>query len=101
MNQMTARTRTPALVHGTHTRRICTRRRYGFQIMWRGFDLRVRRRVERCTSFWAAVAHLLMRGNRKGLSRKAGFACLPLVLSLVVTTTYHLGYSEYRGDTIK
>jgi len=74
--------------------------RYGFQIIWRGL---IYGSVDALTLyvFPAAVAYLLMRGNRKGLSRKAGFAGLALVLSLLVTTTYHLGYSEYRGDTIK
>ena len=74
--------------------------RYGFQIIWRGL---IYGSVDALTLyvFPAAVAYLLMRGNRKGLGRKAGFAGLALVLSLVVTTTYHLGYSEYRGDTIK
>ncbi len=74
--------------------------RYGFQIIWRGL---VYGSVDALTLyvFPAAVAYLLMRGNRQGLSRKAGFAGLALVLSLLVTTTYHLGYSEYRGDTIK
>lgn len=51
--------------------------------------------------FPAAVAYLLLRGNRQGLRRKAAFAGLALVLSLLVTTTYHLGYSEYRGDAVK
>ena len=74
--------------------------RYGFQIIWRGL---VYGSVDALTLyvFPAAVAYLLMHGNRQGLSRKAGFAGLALVLSLLVTTTYHLGYSEYRGDTIK
>ncbi|MDP3891924.1 hypothetical protein [Nocardioides sp.] len=74
--------------------------RYGFQIIWRGL---VYGSVDALTLyvFPAAAAYLLMRGNRKGLGRKAGFAGLALVLSLVVTTTYHLGYSEFRGDTLK
>lgn len=74
--------------------------RFGFQIAWRGL---VYGSVDALTLyvFPAAVAYLLMRGNRRGLARKAGFAGLALVLSLLVTTTYHLGYSEYRGDTIR
>jgi hypothetical protein len=73
---------------------------FGFQIVWRGL---VYGSVDALTLyvFPAAVAYLLLRGNRKGLGRKAGFAGLALVLSLLVTTTYHLGYSEYRGDTIR
>lgn len=74
--------------------------RYGFQVIWRGV---VYGSVDALTLyvFPAAVAFLLMHGNRSGLSRKAGFAGLALVLSLLVTTTYHLGYTEYRGDAIK
>jgi formate/nitrite transporter FocA (FNT family) len=74
--------------------------RFGFQIIWRGV---IYGSVDALTLyvFPAAVAYLLMRGNREGLKRKAGFAGLALALSLLVTTTYHLGYSEYRGDTIK
>lgn len=74
--------------------------RYGFQIIWRGL---IYGSVDAMTLyvFPAAVAYLLMRGNRRGFSRKVGFAGLALTLSLVVTTTYHLGYSEYRDDTIR
>lgn len=74
--------------------------RYGFQIVWRGL---VYGSVDALTLyvFPAAVAYLLMRGDRQGLRRKAGFAGLALVLSLLMTTTYHLGYSEYRDSTIR
>jgi hypothetical protein len=74
--------------------------RFGFQIVWRGL---VYGTVDALTLyvFPAAVAYLLMHGNRRGFGRKAGFAGLALALSLLVTTTYHLGYSEYRDDTIR
>ena len=74
--------------------------RFGFQILWRGL---IYGSVDALTLyvFPAAVAYLLMRGNRHGLKRKAGFAGLALVLSLLVTTTYHLGYSEYRDETLR
>ena len=74
--------------------------RFGFQILWRGL---VYGSVDALTLYVlpAAVAYLLMRGNRRGLKRKAGFAGLALVLSLLVTTTYHLGYSEYRDETMR
>lgn len=73
---------------------------FGFQIIWRGL---IYGAVDALTLyvFPAAVAYLLLHGNRKGFGRKAAFAGLALVLSLLVTTTYHLGYSEYRGETIK
>jgi hypothetical protein len=74
--------------------------RYGFQMVWRGL---VYGSVDALTLYVlpAAVAYLLMRGDRRGFRRKAGFAGLALALSLVVTTTYHLGYSEYRDDTLR
>jgi hypothetical protein len=74
--------------------------RFGFQIVWRGL---VYGSVDALTLYVlpAAVAFLLMGGDRRGLARKAGFAGLALVLSLLVTTSYHLGYSEYRGDTLR
>jgi hypothetical protein len=74
--------------------------RFRFQILWRGL---IYGSVDALTLYVlpAAVAYLLMRGNRHGLKRKAGFAGLALVLSLLVTTTYHLGYSEYRDETLR
>jgi hypothetical protein len=74
--------------------------RYGFQIAWRGA---IYGSVDALTLYVlpAAVAYLLMRGNRQGLKRKAGFAGLALVLSLLVTATYHVGYSEYRDETLR
>jgi hypothetical protein len=74
--------------------------RYGFQIAWRGV---VYGSVDALTLYVlpAAVAYLLMRGDRRGWRRKVGFAGLALTLSLLVTTTYHLGYSEYRGATLR
>jgi formate/nitrite transporter FocA (FNT family) len=74
--------------------------RFGFQILWRGL---VYGSVDALTLYVlpAAVAYLLMHGDRQGLKRKAGFAGLALLLSLLVTTTYHLGYSEYRDETIR
>jgi hypothetical protein len=74
--------------------------RFGFEIIWRGI---IYGTVDALTLyvFPAAVAYLLLRGNRQGLRRKAAFAGLAVVLSLLVTTTYHLGYSEYRGENIK
>jgi hypothetical protein len=74
--------------------------RFGFQILWRGL---IYGSVDALTLyvFPAAVAYLLMRGNRKGVRRRAAFAGLAVALSLLVTTTYHLGYSEFRGDTLR
>jgi hypothetical protein len=74
--------------------------RLGFQILWRGL---IYGTVDALTLYVlpAAAAYLLMRGNRRGLKRKAGFAGIALALSLLVTTSYHLGYSEYRDETMR
>ena len=70
---------------------------YGFELVWRGV---VYGAVDAMILFVfpAVVAYLVLRGNRKGLGRKAAFAGLVLLFSLVVSTSYHLGYSTYRGS---
>jgi hypothetical protein len=74
--------------------------RFGFEILWRGL---VYGSVDALTLFVfpAAVAYLLMHGNREGAKRKAGFAGLALLLSLLVSTSYHLGYPEYRDADLR
>ena len=74
--------------------------RFGFEILWRGL---VYGGVDALTLFVfpAAVAYLVMHGNREGARRKAGFAGLALVLSLLVSTSYHLGYPEYRDADLR
>ena len=36
-----------------------------------------------------------------GATRKAGFGALALLLSLLVSTSYHLGYAEYRDADLR
>lgn len=74
--------------------------RFAFEILWRG---PVYGSVDALTLFVfpAAVAYLLMHGNREGARRKAGFAGLALLLSLLVSTSYHLGYPEYRDADLR
>ena len=74
--------------------------RFPFEIAWRGV---VYGSVDAITLFVfpAAVAYLLMRGNRQGLKRKVVFAGLALVLSMFVTATYHLGYTEFRDGSLR
>jgi hypothetical protein len=74
--------------------------RYGFEIAWRGV---VYGSVDALTLFVfpAAVAFLLMHGNRTGAKRRAAFAGLTLALSMLVTATYHLGYTEFRDQTLR
>ena len=74
--------------------------RYAFEIAWRGI---VYGTVDALTLFVfpAAVAYLVMHGNREGFRRKAGFAALALALSMLVSATYHLGYPEYRDSDLR
>ena len=67
--------------------------RYGFQIIWRGL---IYGSVDAMTLyvFPAAVAYLLMRGNRNGLGRKAGFA--GLALDAVAAGHHHLSLGLLR-----
>ena len=51
--------------------------------------------------FPAAVAHLLMSGDRSGTKRKVGSAGLVVGLSLLMSAAYHLGYPEYRDADLR
>jgi hypothetical protein len=74
--------------------------RWWFEIGWRGV---VYGTVDALTLFVfpAAVAYLLMHGDRTGAKRKIGYAGLVLALSLVVSASYHLGYPEYRDSDLR
>jgi hypothetical protein len=74
--------------------------RWWFEIGWRGV---VYGTVDALTLFVfpAAVAWLLLRGDRRGAGRKAAYAALVLLLSLLMSTSYHLGYSEYRDADLR
>jgi hypothetical protein len=74
--------------------------RWWFEIGWRGV---VYGSVDALTLFVfpAAVAYLLMHGDRTGARRKIGYAGLALALSLLVSTSYHLGYPEYRDADMR
>jgi hypothetical protein len=70
-----------------------------FELVWRGA---VYGSVDALVlgAFPAAIAYFVLRGDRSGLARKAAFAGLVLVFSLVVSVAYHLGYSTYRGSEL-
>lgn len=74
--------------------------RLAFQILWRGLVYGV---VDALILFVfpAAVAYLLMHGNRAGLRRQVGFAALALGLSMLVSACYHLGYPEFRDSDLR
>jgi hypothetical protein len=70
-----------------------------FEVAWRGVVYGV---VDALVLFVlpALVAVLLLGGDRRGFARKVAFAGVTLVCSLVVVTTYHLGYAEFRGGEL-
>jgi hypothetical protein len=74
--------------------------RFVFEIIWRGITYGT---VDAVTLFVfpAAVAYLLMHGNRDGVKRRVGYAGLALALSMLVSTSYHLGYPEYRDADLR
>ena len=74
--------------------------RWWFEIAWRGV---VYGGVDALTLFVfpAAVAFLLMHGDRSGAQRKIGYGGLVLALSLLVSASYHLGYAEYRDSDLR
>lgn len=74
--------------------------RWWFDIAWRGVVYGSADTVLLFV-FPAAVAYPVMRGDRTGTRRKLGYAGLTLALSLLVSTSYHLGYSEYRDADLR
>jgi hypothetical protein len=74
--------------------------RWWFEIGWRGV---VYGSVDTLTMFVfpAAVAYLLMHGDRRDAKRKIGYGGLVLALSLLVSASYHLGYPEYRDADLR
>jgi hypothetical protein len=74
--------------------------RWWFEIGWRGV---VYGGIDALTLFVfpAAVAYLLMHGDRTGAKRKIGYGGLVLALSLLVSASYHLGYPEYRDSDLR
>jgi hypothetical protein len=72
---------------------------FAFELVWRGvvygaIDALV------LAVFPAFVAWLVLRGDRSGARRKLGFAGLTVLLSLVVSAAYHVGYPTYRGHDL-
>jgi hypothetical protein len=74
--------------------------RWWFEIGWRGV---VYGTVDALILFVfpAAVAYLVMHGNRAGARRKVAYAGLVLALSLLMSASYHLGYPEYRDSDMR
>jgi hypothetical protein len=72
---------------------------FGFELIWRGLVYGVVDALVLAV-FPALVAYLVLRGNRQGLARKAAFAGLVVLFSLIVSAAYHAGYSTYRDSTM-
>ncbi len=73
---------------------------FAFEIMWRGGVYGV---VDALllSAFPGLIALGLMDRNIAGLARRAGYAVLTLVLVLIVTAAYHLGYGAYRNSDVR
>jgi hypothetical protein len=72
---------------------------YVFELAWRGVAYGA---VDALILFVfpAAVAYLVLHGDRRGVRRRLAFGALTLVLSLGITATYHLGYAQFRGSEL-
>jgi hypothetical protein len=72
---------------------------FAFSVAWRGV---VYGAVDALvlTAFPAAVTYALMSGRIDTLVRRGVYAALTLVLVLVITATYHLGYEQFREDGV-
>jgi hypothetical protein len=70
-----------------------------FELAWRGVAYGA---VDALVLFVfpAAVAYLVLHGDRGGVRRRLAFGALTLVLSLGITATYHLGYAQFRGSEL-
>ena len=72
---------------------------FAFSIAWRGVLYGV---VDALllTAFPVAVAQALFEGHLEGIAKRVGFGAVTLVLVLLITATYHLGYKQFREDGV-
>jgi hypothetical protein len=70
-----------------------------FEVVWRGV---IYGAVDALllTAFPALVALSLFYGDIAKLARRIGFAAVTLVLVLIITASYHLGYEQFREDGV-
>jgi hypothetical protein len=71
-----------------------------FSIAWRGVVYGVIDALV-LTAFPVAVAYSLMSGSIETPMRRVTFSALSLVLILVITGVYHLGYEQFREDGVR
>ncbi len=72
---------------------------FAFSIAWRGVLYGV---VDALllTAFPVAVAHALFEGRIEGIRRRVGFGAVTLVLVLLITASYHMGYKQFRENGV-
>jgi hypothetical protein len=72
---------------------------FAFSIAWRGVIYGI---VDALllSGFPALIALALHNNDLAGLRRKLSFAGVALVLTLVITAVYHLGYEQFREDGV-
>jgi hypothetical protein len=72
---------------------------FAFEIAWRGV---IYGAIDALllTAFPALVAYTLLDCKVATLARRVLFAGLTLVMVLIITATYHLGYEQFREDGI-
>lgn len=73
---------------------------FSFEILWRGAAYGIVDAIL-LTAFPAMVAYSLLQRDVAGVKRRAGFAALALLLTMVITATYHLGYDQFRGTELR
>lgn len=72
---------------------------FAFTVAWRG-ALYGAVDALLLTAFPVAVTWGMFEGRVSGATRRAGFAVVSLVLVLVITAAYHLGYEQFREDGV-
>jgi len=72
---------------------------FAFELVWRGVIYGI---VDATllSAFPALVAFALVRSDVHGIGRKLVFGAGTLVLSAVITATYHLGYEQFQNDRV-
>jgi hypothetical protein len=71
-----------------------------FALLWRGVAYGIVDAIL-LSAFPGLVAFAVMNKDLTGIGRRVGFAALSLALTLVITTSYHLGYKQFREDGVR
>ena len=70
---------------------------FRFELLWRGVGYGLIDTLL-LTIFPCFIAYKLLNGRVGGFKGKLRFTALTLPLVIIITATYHLGYSQYRED---